>query len=224
MNPPSSSLPASTSSAPSHMTPPRIPRFHLLIATALTLSLGAPLPAKDKTTTTPAATPDVELDRLVIQDSPPGSIPFTVAGHYNLFTGSMSYPPVIPFVGPKDKKLPITYLDSRGRQKEQFLTWHIQAPDLITLKNGGQILAIDGVDVTSIHHHLLTKLLREGKAGEPVTLVIRGCGEEMHLFREITVRRISERKGKRILDEAAARELRPARSLAELPATPEPAP
>ena len=61
----------------------------------------------------------------------------------------------------------------------------------------------------------------EGKAGEPVTVVIRGCGDEMHLFREITVRRISERKGNRIRDEAASRELRPARALAELPVTPE---
>lgn len=204
------------------MTPHRTARLLALIATAFALSLGSPLHAKDKPSTD--STADVELDRLVIQDSPPGSIPFTAAGHYYLFTGSLSYAPVIPLVGPKDKKISMTYVDTRGRQKQLTLTWQIQAPDLIALKNGGQVLAIDGIDVSTLDHHILLKLARDGKAGEPVTLVIRGCGDEMHLFREITVRRISERKGKRIADEAASRELRPARSLAELPATPEPAP
>jgi hypothetical protein len=206
------------------MTPPLIPCFLPSLAAALTLALGAPLHAKDKTATTPAASSDIELDRLVIQDSPPGSIPFAAAGQYSLFTGSISYPPVIGFVGLKDKKLPMTWLDSRGRQKTGHFTWRVPAPEHIALKNGGQILAIDGIDVAGLDYHILKKLVFEGKAGEPVTLVIRGCGEEMHLFREITVRRISEKKHNRIRDEAASRELRPARSLAELPATPEPAP
>jgi hypothetical protein len=205
------------------MTPRRIPRYLLLLATALIVSLTSTLHAKDKAPSEPT-TPEVELDRLLIQDSPPGSIPFAAPWRYSLLTGSLSYPPVIGFVGPKDKKLPMTFLDSRGRQLTGYFTWYIPAPDHIALKNGGQILAIDGIDVAGIDHHILKKLLYEGKAGEPVTLVIRGCGDEMHLFREITVRRISERKGKRIADEAASRELRPARSLAELPATPEPAP
>ena len=129
-------------------------RALLPIVAAFSLSLGAPLHAKEKATT-PAATPDVELDRLVIQDSPPGSIPFAATTRYSLFTGSTSYPPVIGFVGPKDKKLPMTWLDARGRQLTGDFTWYIPAPDLIALKHGGQILAIDGIDVSTIDHHIL---------------------------------------------------------------------
>ncbi len=221
MTPPSRSAFAFTSSALLYMRLPRVPRILTLIATAFILTLGSALHAKDKTNTNNPA-PDVELDRLVIHDSPPGSIPFAVGGEYYLFTGSLSYPPVIPFVGPKTKKLSMPWIDVRGRYMNGNLTWHIQAPDLIALKNGGQVLAIDGIDVSTLDVHVFKKLVREGKAGEPVTLVIRGCGDEMHLFREITVRRISERKRDRIHDEAASRELRPARSLAELPAQPEP--
>jgi hypothetical protein len=205
------------------MISPRITCFLPSLAAALTLALGCPLHAKDKTTTATTTT-DVELDRLVIQDSPPGSIPFAFGGHYSPFTGSLRYPPAIPFIGPKDKNLPMTYVDSRGRQQTGHFTWHIPAPDLIALKYGGQILAVDGTDVSTLDIQVFKKLMFEGKAGEPVTLVIRGCGDEMHLFREITVRRISARKETRIQDEAASRELRPARSLAELPATPNPAP
>jgi hypothetical protein len=169
----------------------------------------------------PPETADVELDRLVVSDSPPGSIPFAGGWAYNRITGTIIMPPVIAFVGPKGQKLPIVFADTQGKQRELFLTWSIPAPDQIALKHGGQILAIDGIDVSTLDTIALKNIWYQGKAGEPVTLVIRGCGDEMHLFREITVNRISARKEKRLIDEATTRELLPARSLAELPATPE---
>jgi hypothetical protein len=194
-------------------------RFFLAIALTFPLALIA----KEKKST-PDKSTEVELDKFVVTDSPPGSIPFASGWRYNIFTGSIAMPPVIGFVGPKDQALPMVWSNRHGKQQHGFLTWGIPAADLIALRHGGQILAIDGTDVTTLDSMALAKLVREGKAGEPVTLIIRGCGDEMHLFREITVRRISERKEKRLLDEAASRELRPARSLAELPATPEPTP
>ncbi|WP_138223305.1 hypothetical protein [Nibricoccus aquaticus] len=193
------------------------PRSPLLLLLALALTL--PLSAKEKDSA-PAKSPDVELDQLVVTDSPPGSVPFAFVWVSNRFTGSILFPPIIAKVSPKKEKVPMWVADRRGKQREAFVWWNIPAPEIVALKNGGQILAIDGIDVTTLDNHVLRNLLMEGKAGEPVTLIIRGCGDEMNLFREITVKRISERKTKRLLDEAASRELRPARSLAELPATP----
>jgi hypothetical protein len=131
--------------------------------------------------------------------------------------------PVIPPVAQKDEYIRITYADPRGRIKTWDGAWKRNPPDVIALKYGGQILAIDGRDVTAMSYQQLRKLCFEGEAGQPVRLVIRGCGPELHLFREITVRRISDRKRDRLFAEVAGdTELKPARSLAELPATCEP--
>jgi hypothetical protein len=165
----------------------------------------------------------IELERMTVTDSPPGSIPFGYHWYYNRLTSSILIAPVIPPVALREEIISQTVVDHRGKPTRTDGYWKINPPDVIALKYGGQILAIDGRDVTTMSNRELKKLCNDGPAGETVRLIIRGCGPELHLFREITVRRISDRKRDRLIAEVAGdTELKPARSLAELPAMPEP--
>ena len=197
--------------------------LRVLVLAATTVTLAHAATSIDSADPNDPGSAIHELDKMVISEKAEGIVPLIAAWQFTL-TGRLIIAPTVPPPTKPGEKFSL-HVQSQPRwepgKSARFSTdsfrgtpelfgfvgarkhWVFKSspgfPPELTIPGGGQIVAIDGQDVWECNGRSLSKLWEGGPVGEPVTLVIQGVNDDQYVFRQITLKRISKKKWRQLL-------------------------